>query len=138
MPFCPAAPIPSFWLAVRKDPSAALSKDPEYPRLRIGISAGPYPWIPRLVRGISAAGAGACEYAAADSADMPRNGNSVYATRGYSAALSQSEVTLQYICGTQVPLRLGARCLTFLVLPKRDTYLLSVYRRYSMRPCGAH
>ena len=72
-----------------------LPKEAEYPRLRNGKYAGPNPRIPRRVRGhyaayprVSAAGAGACVYAAADSADMPRNGNSVYATRGYSASLA--------------------------------------------------
>ena len=32
VPFCPAAPIPSFWLAVRKDPSAALSEEGQHLR----------------------------------------------------------------------------------------------------------
>ena len=31
-PFCPAAPIPFIWLAVRKDPSAALSEEAQHLR----------------------------------------------------------------------------------------------------------
>ena len=59
------------------DPKSLLVKEAEYPRLRNGKYAGPNPRIPRRVRGhyaayprVSAAGAGACVYAAADSADM--------------------------------------------------------------------